>query len=328
MQVHSHRRTSVGPPLKAHPTGRAILRMSLKVITELVDRVERVEEKYVKKQTDIVEDTWESRRDKVYAALNGISREMDLLDEAMTKRDSFEIPQIKHKIRKSHSIVRDVIRRMQNVQDKTIKKAQRKRGDKKVQLNKEVQNMQSDLASIRKALERSENDFHKKIGLGGSDELEKGGINSMNIELTNLMNSGNGDFGNVHDSSAGSSSSTGGATYNDELNKVDAYEEQVLEQVAKEQQELDNQLDQLEALMPVMKEMANVINENLDVTNQLAKDVTKKVQAADDKLSNVQGQIDEFQKEAKAANHLCYVIGFIILLGLAGVIYNLLRGSD
>ena len=92
------------------------------------------------------------------------------------------------------------------------------------------------------------------------------------------------------------------------------YEEQVLEQVAKEQQELDNQLDQLEALMPVMKEMANVINENLDVTNQLAKDVTKKVQAADDKLSNVQGQIDEFQKEAKAANHLCYVIGFIILL--------------
>ena len=105
--------------------------MSLKTITELVDRVERVEEKYVKKQTDIVEDTWESRRDKVYAALNGISREMDLLDEAMTKRDSFEIPQIKHKIRKSHSIVRDVIRRMQNVQDKTIKKAQRKRGDKR-----------------------------------------------------------------------------------------------------------------------------------------------------------------------------------------------------
>ena len=80
--------------------------------------------------------------------------------------------------------------------------------------------------------------------------------------------------------------------------------------------------------MPQIKEMANVIGEQLDVTNALAKDVTKKGPKADDKLTNVGKQMDEFQKEAKAANHLCYIIGFIILLGLAGVIYNLMRGTD
>ena len=56
---------------------------------------------------------------------------MDLLDEAMQKHDSFQIPQIKHKIRKAHQIIREVIKRMRMVYEKTAKKASRKRGAKK-----------------------------------------------------------------------------------------------------------------------------------------------------------------------------------------------------
>jgi hypothetical protein len=303
--------------------------MSLKQITELVERVERVEEKYDPQPQNAIEDSWASRRTKVFAALGGITKEMDLLDEAMKKHDSFQIPQIKHKIRKAHQIIREVLKRMKEVQEKTIKKARRKRGEKKLALNKEIESMTEDLQEINAEVERSINMFNDKIGLGLNEkesDLEIAGINSMNIELTNLMGGSDGIDTISPDNKKGKTSQNNSGSNN--MNNVGAYEEQVLEQVDKEQQELDNQLDMLEQLMPQIKEMANVIGENLDVTNALAKEVTKKVQTADDKLTNVGKQMDEFQKEAKAANHLCYIIGFIILLGLGGVIYNLLRGTD
>ena len=303
--------------------------MSLKQISELLERVERVEEKYEPQTQNVIEDSWASRRSKVFAALQGVTKEMDLLDEAMQKHDSFQIPQIKHKIRKAHQIIREVIKRMRMVYEKTAKKASRKRGAKKQEVEKEVASMKSDLTEINLEVERSINEFHKKLGLGGDDksDLEMAGINSMNIELTNLMG-GSEDDNNNDNPFMSDKKSGGGQNDNTGINNLGAYEEQVLEQVDKEQQELDNQLDMLESLMPQIKEMANVIGEQLDVTNALAKDVTKKVQKADDKLTNVGKQMDEFQKEAKAANHLCYIIGFIILLGLSGVIYNLMRGTD
>ena len=135
----------------------------------------------------------------------------------------------------------------------------------------------------------------------------------MNIELTNLM--GQCPLYGIDSISPGNNSgkTNQNTSGSNRMNNIGAYEEQVLEQVDKEQQELDNQLDMLEQLMPQIKEMANVIGENLDVTNALAKEVTKKVQVADDKLTNVGQQMDEFHKEVKKSSKSFITILLVLL---------------
>ena len=44
--------------------------------------------------------SWASRRSKVFAALQGVTKEMDLLDEAMQKHDTFKYHKLNIKLEK------------------------------------------------------------------------------------------------------------------------------------------------------------------------------------------------------------------------------------
>ena len=74
--------------------------MSLKQISELLERVERVEEKYEPQTQNVIEDSWASRRSKVFAALQGVTKEMDLLDEAMQNMIAFKYRKLNIKLEK------------------------------------------------------------------------------------------------------------------------------------------------------------------------------------------------------------------------------------
>jgi chromosome segregation ATPase len=297
--------------------------MSLKQLNDLMDRVTQVQEKHsASKSNRIADDSWSGRRDRIFTALKSVDELFDSFDDAK-KNNAQDLPKIKNKIRGAHSLIRDILGRMKAEFEKKVKKSKRKKHPGP-ELLAEIEKMKEDLVTLHDTYEKSKADFETKLGItigsGGAGASHGRGISAMQIELTNFMSGGSS--GADEDSYKPSAS----ASYDSE--PLGAYEQQALEQVDEAKKEMNNKLDQLEELMPQIQEIASAIGEELDVQNTMIDQAVKRVNKANDKLDKVDASAKDFLVQQKANNHICYIIGCILLLGLLGVMYNLFKGSQ
>ena len=104
--------------------------------------------------------------------------------------------------------------------------------------------MREDLVDLNETFAKSESEYESKLGLSSSKNLgsSTGVFSSLHIELTNFM-----EEGSVNNHGAGK------PDYDPSYDELDSYAQQALAQVDKSKQEMDERLDQLEELMPQIR---------------------------------------------------------------------------
>ena len=107
------------------------------------------------------------------------------------------------------------------------------------------------------------------------------------------------------------------------------YQRQKMQQIEKKSDKVDEALDQLSVGIQMLGNMAGEMTHQLDVQNEIMADIEGQIDKAKDELNVATTKLEEIANDPHESTISCcmYIMCLVVLLGLLGVIFNMVFKS-